>query len=41
MVQAVANTAHGRFLEVTGVDGRQMSRLGAHVDPILAAFALP
>jgi uncharacterized membrane protein len=41
MVQAVDNTAHGHFLEVTGTDGRQMSRLGAHVDPILAVFAVP
>jgi len=43
MVQAVYNTAHGRFLEITtaGPQPRQMSRLGAHVDPILAAFALP
>ncbi len=43
MVQAVYNTAHGRFLEITtaDADARQMSRLGAHVDPILAAFALP
>jgi uncharacterized membrane protein len=41
MVQAVDNTAHGRFLEVTSLDGRQVSRLGAHVDPILAVFALP
>jgi len=43
MVQAVYNTAHGHFLEVTSSDaaGRQMSRLGAHVDPILAVFAIP
>jgi uncharacterized membrane protein len=41
MVQAVDNTAHGRFLEVTDVDGRQVSRLGAHVDPIIAVFAVP
>ncbi len=43
MVQAVYNTAHGRFLEITtaGPEPRQMSRLGAHVDPILAAFAIP
>ena len=43
MVQAVYNTAHGRFLEITtaGPEPRQMSRLGSHVDPILAAFALP
>jgi uncharacterized membrane protein len=41
MVQAVHNTAHGRVLEVTDAEGRQVSRLGAHVDPILVAFALP
>jgi uncharacterized membrane protein len=43
MVQAVYNTAHGHFLEITSGDlkPRQMSRLGAHVDPILALFALP
>ena len=43
MVQAVYNTAHGHFLEITtgDVQPRQMSRLGSHVDPILALFALP
>ena len=43
MVQAVYNTAHGHFLEITSgeVKPRQMSRLGSHVDPILALFALP
>lgn len=43
MVQAVYNTAHGHFLEITSgeLKPRQMSRLGAHVDPILALFALP
>ena len=43
MVQAVYNTAHGRFLQTTTADlaPRQMSRLGIHVDPILAFFALP
>lgn len=43
MVQAVFNTAHGRFLEITtgDLEPRQMSRLGSHVDPILALFALP
>jgi uncharacterized membrane protein len=40
MVQAVWSTAHGRFLENThGLTGEQTSRLGSHVDPILAAFA--
>jgi uncharacterized membrane protein len=43
MVQAVYNTAHGHFLEITtgDVEPRQMSRLGSHVDPILALFAFP
>ena len=43
MVQAVYNTAHGHFLEITTGESqpRQMSRLGSHVDPILALFALP
>jgi uncharacterized membrane protein len=43
MVQAVYNTTHGRFLEITtaGPEPRQMSRLGSHVDPIIAVFALP
>lgn len=41
MVQAVYNTAHGHVLEVTGADGKQFVRLGAHVDPILVFFALP
>ena len=43
MVQAVYNTAHGHFLQITSGDlkPRQMSRLGSHVDPILALFALP
>jgi uncharacterized membrane protein len=39
MVQAVWSTAHGRLLEVTNLHGEQVSRLGAHVDPILVAFA--
>jgi uncharacterized membrane protein len=39
MVQAVDATAHGRFLEVTSLRGDQISRLAAHVDPILALFA--
>jgi uncharacterized membrane protein len=39
MVQAVWSTAHGRFLEVTNLHGEQVSRLGAHVDPILVGFA--
>jgi uncharacterized membrane protein len=39
MVQAVRSTAHGRPLEVTELGGDQITRLGAHVDPILVAFA--
>ena len=38
MVQAVWSTAHGRPLETTDVLGRQFTRLGAHVDPILVLF---
>ena len=43
MVQAVYNTAHGHFLQITTADGagKQVSRLGSHVDPILAVFAIP
>jgi uncharacterized membrane protein len=41
MVQVVDNTAHGRILQMTSGDGRQISRLASHVDPILALFALP
>ena len=39
MVQAVWATAHGHPLAVTDLRGDQVSRLGAHVDPILVAFA--
>lgn len=39
MVQAVWSTAHGRPLEVTELGGDQITRLGAHVDPMLVAFA--
>jgi uncharacterized membrane protein len=39
MVQAVWSTAHGRFLETTGGNGGQFSRLGAHFDPVLAFLA--
>jgi uncharacterized membrane protein len=39
MVQAVWSTAHGHFLQVTGLHGHNGSRLGVHFDPILAAFA--
>jgi uncharacterized membrane protein len=39
MVQAVWSTAHGQPLEVTNLQGEQVSRLASHVDPLLAAFA--
>ena len=39
MVQAVWATAHGHPLRVTDLRGDQISRLGAHVDPILVLFA--
>lgn len=39
MTQTVYNTAHGHVLEMTSLQGEQISRLAAHVDPILAAFA--
>jgi uncharacterized membrane protein len=39
MTQAVWSTAHGHLLEITTLRGDQLSRLGVHVDPILALFA--
>lgn len=39
MVQAVWSTAHGHFLQITNLHGHQVSRLAAHVDPILVVFA--
>ena len=39
MAQAVWSTAHGHPLEITNLQGDQASRLGSHVDPILALFA--
>src|SRR3954454_16564527 len=39
MVQAVWSTAHGRPLRVTNLRGDQVSRLAAHFDPLLVAFA--
>ena len=39
MEQTVWNTAHGHFLRMTSGNGEQISRLAAHFDPILAAFA--
>jgi uncharacterized membrane protein len=38
MVQAVWSTADGHPLRMTGLHGDQISRLGAHVDPILILF---
>ena len=40
MVQAVWSTTQGRVLEISeGSSGEQMTRLGAHVDPLLTAIA--
>jgi uncharacterized membrane protein len=39
LTQAVWSTAHGHLLEMTDLQGHQISRLGAHFDPIVAAFA--
>ena len=39
LTQAVWSTAHGRFLEITDLQGDQISRLGAHFDPIVALLA--
>jgi uncharacterized membrane protein len=39
LVQAVWSTAHGDLLSMTDTQGRQISRLGAHFDPLVAAFA--
>ncbi len=39
MVQAAWSTAHGHLLATTDIGGRQISRLAAHVDPILVLFA--
>jgi uncharacterized membrane protein len=39
MVQAVWSTAHGRPLDITNLQGDQVSRLASHADPLLAAFA--
>jgi uncharacterized membrane protein len=39
MVQAVWSTAHGQPLEITNLQGEQVSRLASHVDPLLAVFA--
>jgi uncharacterized membrane protein len=37
--QAVWSTAHGHFLQLTEAGGSNVSRLGIHVDPIIALFA--
>jgi len=39
MVQAVWGTANGDFLLTTRSDGEQITRLAAHVDPLLALLA--
>jgi uncharacterized membrane protein len=39
MVQAVWSTAHGQPLQMTDLHGEQISRLAAHVDPILVLFS--
>jgi uncharacterized membrane protein len=39
MIQAVWTTAHGHPLRMTDLHGDQISRLAAHVDPILLVFA--
>jgi len=39
LVQAVWSTAHGDVLSVTALTGQQISRLGAHFDPIVIGFA--
>ena len=38
-VQAVWSTAHGDVLSVTALTGVQISRLGAHFEPLLVVFA--
>ena len=39
LTQAVWSTAHGRFLEITDLQGEQISRLGAHFDPLVVLLA--
>ncbi len=39
MVQAVWSTAHGHPLRITSLEGEQISRLAAHVDPVLVLWA--
>src|ERR671937_98337 len=38
LTQAVWSTAHGHVLQMTDLQGEQISRLGAHFDPIVVAF---
>ena len=38
LTQVVWSTANGRFLEMTDVHGEQISRLGAHFDPIVVVL---
>lgn len=39
LTQAVWSTAHGRVLEITDLQGEQISRLGAHFDPLIVLLA--
>lgn len=39
LTQTVWSTANGDLLEMTGLRGEQISRLGAHFDPIVVVFA--
>ena len=39
LTQAVWSTAHGRILEITDIHGDQISRLGAHFDPLIVLLA--
>jgi uncharacterized membrane protein len=39
LTQAVWSTANGHVLQITDLEGRQISRLGAHFDPIVGALA--
>ena len=39
LTQAVWSTAHGRVLEITDLEGDQISRLGAHFDPLIVLLA--
>ena len=39
LTQAVWSTANGRILEITDLQGDQISRLGAHFDPLIVVLA--